>query len=662
MMNKLYPIIRLFLSIALFLFAFLSTSFSAKITWQVADQGGIEGNSKSGKYKLLDASGQVAIGVETGTNFKLSSGYILPDTITKDVDIKVLDVPTYDQANFGHGCTGDCSPTAAAMILGWYDSHGWPRMVPEGSADYSKNPKGVRHLVMDLWKTMEYTCYDGTNIEKVAPGIIATASNMDPGAKFVNHSFLEITNSNKDSAFKILKGYIDNNWPVLFSSYKGLKYYFVHDNSLGTLSAGHSMVMTGYQDDGVKRKIFLNSGWGSPYDKLWVNYDDLGIDLGKTDPKQIWITCVIPGGEASIDITINSITLYKSDRSNSCSAKQEWDHLYKKGDTLYIEAKGIGGNPNIQDKITVKISSSVTNLTGILTRLIETSSNSDTYCGTLRIDQELVNTSEGAEKDEIAVLELEGDIDPDDSASRTVGEVFLSKFPKNWKNSSIARGAGSETTIPPIPPCNKEFVKAGGFEIITIDVGGNYKPAYAFVKNQADLLVYIGHGSSKDGAIMVYPKVKGADVSWEYSHCTPENIGSSWSEDVDTAILFASSVLCVNDNAFNNNYPDEHNDDPNPTPGKKWVDKVMGASGPNYLLGFNYMAPTTVVDKKGKDQKGRDILYNWVKEYGRGNKPIDAWEKATKQGLCKQPFNACAIDKEKDYYYWKINWKLEIGN
>ncbi len=207
-----------------------------------------------------------------------------------------LDVPTYDQDDFGHGCTYDCSPTAAAMILGWYDSHGWPRMVLGGSPDYAENPTGVTSLVMDLWATMEYVCSEGTSPNKVGPGIVATAHNMDSGAAFVEHSFLEITNDNKETAFAILKGYIDNNYPVLFSSYAGLKYYFVSNNVPGVLTGGHSMVMTGYFDSPGHRKIFLNSGWSYPNEKIWLNYDDLGVDLGMTDPKQIWITCVVPGG------------------------------------------------------------------------------------------------------------------------------------------------------------------------------------------------------------------------------------------------------------------------------------------------------------------------------------------------------------------------------
>ena len=216
-------------------------------------------------------------------------------------DLVTLDVPTYDQEDFGHGCTMDCSPTAAGMVLGYWNFHGWPRMVPGGSADYEENPDGVRDLVMDLWVTMEYTCSGGTAPEKVATGIIATASNMDPGAEFVNHSFLEITNDNKETAFEILKGYIDNGWPVLFSSYAGLKYYCPNDNSYGELSGGHSMVMTGYLDSDIGRRIFLNSGWGYPKDKMWLDYDDLGVDLDITDPKQIWITCVVPGGFPSPD-------------------------------------------------------------------------------------------------------------------------------------------------------------------------------------------------------------------------------------------------------------------------------------------------------------------------------------------------------------------------
>ena len=225
-------------------------------------------------------------------------------------DIVNLDVPTYDQEEFGLGCTMDCSPTAAAMVLGYWDSNGWPRMVPRGSSDYNENPNGVRILELDLWTTMEYTCYYGTSPDKVGPGMIATASNMDPGAQFTLHSFLEITNDNKETAFEILKGYIDNGWPIVFSSYAGLKYYFPNLGTYGVLTGGHSMTMTGYRDDPAGRIIFLNSGWGYPRDKMWVDYDDLGVDLDRTDPKQIWIVCVVPGGTPSSNPEISNHWVY----------------------------------------------------------------------------------------------------------------------------------------------------------------------------------------------------------------------------------------------------------------------------------------------------------------------------------------------------------------
>ncbi|MBU0698856.1 MAG: PQQ-binding-like beta-propeller repeat protein, partial [Proteobacteria bacterium] len=119
---------------------------------------------------------------------------------------------------------------------------------------------------------------------------------MDQGAQFADHSFIEIDTGNKDTVFEILKGYINNGWPILFSSRPGLKYYNAFDNSTNFLSGGHSMVMTGYEDAVGSRKIFLNSGWEQGYERIWVDYDDLCLDLSISNPKQIWITCVVPGG------------------------------------------------------------------------------------------------------------------------------------------------------------------------------------------------------------------------------------------------------------------------------------------------------------------------------------------------------------------------------
>jgi hypothetical protein len=185
------------------------------------------------------------------------------------------------------------------MVLGYYDSNGWPRMVPGGSAEFNTNPDGVRQLVMDLWVTMDYVCHDpiNTTAPKIGNAIVQTASNMDPGAEFTYHSFLEITQENQESAFDVLKGYIDNGWPVVIAAGAGFRYYLINLGTYEVLTGGHAMVMTGYRDAPASRMIFLNSGRGYPKDKMRVDYDDLTTNM----PEFVLTICVIPGGKPHSD-------------------------------------------------------------------------------------------------------------------------------------------------------------------------------------------------------------------------------------------------------------------------------------------------------------------------------------------------------------------------
>lgn len=44
-----------------------------------------------------------------------------------------------------------------------------------------------------------------------------------------------------------------------------------------------------------KEKIFLNVGLKYPDDVGVADYNNLGLDLAK-EPRQLWLNCVVPGG------------------------------------------------------------------------------------------------------------------------------------------------------------------------------------------------------------------------------------------------------------------------------------------------------------------------------------------------------------------------------
>lgn len=184
------------------------------------------------------------------------------------------DVPVYNQDWFNGNCSGDCSPTAAGMVLAWYDSHGWPRMVHGGSNDFEKNPLGVMDLVHDLSQTSGYECNYGTIVELyLANAIEESANNMDPGANFD-------TNTAELVRYSHITGCIDDHGPLIFDSVAGLEYYYGSSSS-AILGGKHTMTMIGYDDGGTyygvtSRWIMLNMGWGDYRTPAWVDFDNHG--------------------------------------------------------------------------------------------------------------------------------------------------------------------------------------------------------------------------------------------------------------------------------------------------------------------------------------------------------------------------------------------------
>jgi len=78
-------------------------------------------------------------------------------------------VPDYQQDNFAG--INDCTPVAAANVLGYWDAHGFPDLI-DGSNDYAANPSGVTALV-DLLKQYMWWTSAGTSLDMIKPGLNA---------------------------------------------------------------------------------------------------------------------------------------------------------------------------------------------------------------------------------------------------------------------------------------------------------------------------------------------------------------------------------------------------------------------------------------------------------------------------------------------------------
>ncbi|MFH1962242.1 MAG: PEGA domain-containing protein [bacterium] len=302
---------------------------------------------------------------------------------------------------------------------------------------------------------------------------------------------------------------------------------------------------------------------------------------------------------------------------------------------MYVQANGTGGDPAVKNTKTVNLSSSVTNPTGIEIQLTETSPNSGVYRRSFQIDQALVNTSKREGYNEVAVVETEDE---------GVGKGFLNKFPSNVIKS---RACGSGIQSLHIPPCSIDFIKAGGYE--TIKISTEDKSTTCFVKNQADLLLYIGHGTSADTDNAMN---EGLIKMEKGENCFPNDIGDNWEEDLDCVILFACSVLDIRDgNGDHRNGMIKKKSRYAYGPGAEWA-KIKG---PRYLLGFNGLAPKVI------ENDGDKVIYDWQKLWwhkkDNDKQEIEAWEMATYERFDKNPkqfYNACLIDTKNGYYYWQI--------
>jgi len=166
-------------------------------------------------------------------------------------------------------------------------------------------------------------------------------------------------------------------------------------------------------------------------------------------------------------------------------------------------------------------------------------------------------------------------------------------------------------------PIDKSFVISGGTEVITFEFLGAQSPKRQ-INNQADIFYYSGHGSAS-GSLSAGFSVEPSDVEWD--------------KEMQVAIFSGCSVLDINDYNGNGVFIPAPG---TPYPGEKWNNV-----GPQYLLGYNHLAPS--------DEQNSDSI---VANYGANrvaNGDIQAWMDANDNSNGR---NACAIDRDIAYHYF----------
>lgn len=202
--------------------------------------------------------------------------------------VLIAGVPNYDQNIFpiGNGPDqgNDCVPVACAMLQGYYDAHGWPRLIPFGTNDPLVNAWGVDTVVRRYKQAMPYTPDVGVPnwwlhfFNHLGDAIVTTVAYFDPGANF----------SREDDDITLwsrIKDYINNGRPCVLSITEGGAYSdkpqdtykFEGGSALGgiydkyNLPTAHSVCAIGWSDDGGDWLI-CNMGWSVP-NRGWINRD-----------------------------------------------------------------------------------------------------------------------------------------------------------------------------------------------------------------------------------------------------------------------------------------------------------------------------------------------------------------------------------------------------
>jgi len=193
----------------------------------------------------------------------------------------ISDVPNYDQDIFpidvpyASAERGDCVPVACAMLHGYYDSHGWPRLIPYGISSLEENAWGVDTVVRHYKDELGYTPnvgvffwpWDTYTGNKLGDSIVSATQRFEPNSSFSRQDD-EITN------WERIKEYLNADNPcVLVVQPKGPddSYKWENTSTLQGLGGGHAVCAVGWSDEDG-RWVICNMGW--PYTtRAWFNYD-----------------------------------------------------------------------------------------------------------------------------------------------------------------------------------------------------------------------------------------------------------------------------------------------------------------------------------------------------------------------------------------------------
>jgi hypothetical protein len=310
---------------------------------------------------------------------------------------------------------------------------------------------------------------------------------------------------------------------------------------------------------------------------------------------------------------------------------QEWGDLAE--ETLWIEAVEIDvWQLNQTTSITVQVTAMNTGKQISLSLPYDASRGA--YLGSVPVEQ-IVSELEGLTA---AALVYGGD-EPDEF-DYDVAREFMDRLgvpPQNRLGVAFSTGSLEGEPVDWIPPTNLNFFRAAGYELIKVEVlKGESEEVWGFIKNQADILLYIGHGKHLDNMVFL-------DDTAE-NQGRPQNIRGTW-DVLDTVMLFGCSVLDIGDqNGWWLFDLKEHNS----SPGKAWVDL-----GPEHWLGFQAAAPRV------HTQYGYNMIYAWASLYAGGGDAENSWRIASDWFMPGELGMGAVANDTQLYFYWEqFDWCL----
>ena len=207
------------------------------------------------------------------------------DEYFRGVDFVTRDTGYIDSVPFVLWTYG-CSPTAASMLLWYWDSRGYGRLVdyffdrwdpPENEWDYNI-PNVARELAIAMYTdTMTGASYGiyfvqaFTTVANIINGYSYSGIRYSPG------------NASNQYLFNNIKNEIDNQRPCLWSVYN-------HYPQVWPPPAGHSLTGIGYDIALPDTFVIVHNTWdyNEPHWALWTYYNGVYSEDG--------VTCVFPGG------------------------------------------------------------------------------------------------------------------------------------------------------------------------------------------------------------------------------------------------------------------------------------------------------------------------------------------------------------------------------